>query len=171
MEPLKKLKATYGSEDINNLVDFTRRAPIELPESKTYRFEKVGSVIHIYGEDSGINQYNIADLSEGMSLKGIKTTPQAIEINLSFEGIEKILLHTKPYKWTKVGRRKTSSVSSLVSSISSCLSGESRSSGESAGINGESRGSGSSGESSSSSGESRRPSSSGESSGSSGESR
>lgn len=154
MKPLKDLKGTYGSKDISNLVDFTSKAPVQLPEGGQYHFEMDGSTVHVYGVRNGIKQYNIGNLGEGMSLSGIQTTNRGVEIGLSLGEVERIILHSEVFR----GDLPTGGAGSLRSR----LSGESRNDGESRGYTGgESRNSGESrksynlGESRQTSGESR----------------
>ena len=98
MRPLRDLRATYDHKDIGQLVDFTRVAPVELPEDGTYHFEMRGTTVHIYGVDQGIANYRVGDLGQGMSMHGITTTDRRVEINLTCGEVEKIVLHTETYR-------------------------------------------------------------------------
>lgn len=143
MKPLRELKATYGSNDIADLVDFTRQAPVELPEGK-YHFEKDGATVHVYGVERGIDQYNIGALAEGTSLQGVKKTSSGVEIGLTLGGVEKIILHAKMYQGTTPKPRRKRRESTSSSGESRGTTGESRLSGysRSSYSGGESRGGG-----------------------------
>ncbi len=145
MKRLKELKGIYGHKDIGKLVEFTQKAPIKLPADEHYYFEKNGNVIDIYGTEEGIERYSISGLAAGMSLSGIVTTDEGIEINLSIGGIEKIVLHSEPNDDLEdiVSQNRSSGYSGGGSSSYcgesrnsesrsySCSSGESRGGGES----------------------------------------
>lgn len=96
MKLLKYLNSSYGSKDISELVDFIQVAPIELPEDKTYYFEKEESNVNIYGRSAGIEKYNIIS-DTNCSLKEIKSEKKGIRICVKHENIESIVLHFKKY--------------------------------------------------------------------------
>ncbi|MFH1401170.1 MAG: hypothetical protein ABIH41_06655 [Nanoarchaeota archaeon] len=108
MKPLKDLTATYGSKEITDLVGFANQAPVELPESARYHFEKEGSTVHVYGVEAGIKAYRIGEVPQGMTLRGIQTTQRGVEIDLELGGVERIVLHSRVYQ----GQAQAASVSS-----------------------------------------------------------
>jgi hypothetical protein len=100
MKPLKDLKGDYASKEISDLVEFTSRAPIHLPENEKYHFEKHGTTVHIHGNKNGIKIYEISKLEKDMTLDGLKYTFNGVEINLKYGGVEKVILHSSPYQTT-----------------------------------------------------------------------
>lgn len=109
MKPLRKLRAEYASHDIETLVDYVKDAPIALPATDAYRFEKKGNEVHIYGIEQGIKDYQITDAT---TLGRITSTRQGVELRiLDGSDISKIVLHSKPYRTTasRITTRTTSS--------------------------------------------------------------
>jgi len=109
MKLLKDLKAQYDSNGIAELVDFASKAPVRLPEGQNYQFRKEGSIVHIYGMASGINEYHIDELAQGMVFQGARKTPQGTALDLLIGGVEQIILHSKPYKPGKGNAGQTQS--------------------------------------------------------------
>jgi hypothetical protein len=131
LKPLKDLKGSYGSQDISQLVDFTKGAGINLPESEVYFFEKKGNTVHIHGTSSGISEYELPNYSGT-----VKVTSSGIELGYKFGGVEKVVLHTKPYsgnlaKRTRIRTRATEGSDSSESRSGEGISGTRYGSGES----------------------------------------
>lgn len=133
-KPLRELRGSYGSSGVGELVDFTRQANINLPASEAYFFEKQGSTVHVYGTQRGINQY---EFPEGAG--AVRVTSTGIELGIQLGGVEKVILHSKPYTGDltpKARKRSPRTVSG--SGESQVSSGEGRSSYRNSG-SGESR--------------------------------
>lgn len=136
MKPIRELKGAYGTANIEELVDFARDAPVELPENQQYYMEMQGNCVHIYGMASGISQYSIGSMKEGMSLTGITVISTGIEIGLPIGEVEKIVLHSAPYTGQIASRRATKRRSRSGSggeSSPGSSSGESRATGRGSG--------------------------------------
>ena len=91
-KPLRELRGSYGSSDVSELVDFTRQANVHLPSSEAYFFEKQGNTVHVYGTAKGISQHEVP---EGAG--AVRVTSTGIELGIRLGGVEKVLLHSKPY--------------------------------------------------------------------------
>jgi hypothetical protein len=97
MKLLNELKATYKSDSITDLVDAANAIPLQLPETQEYHIEMKNDVMHIYGIASGIDDYFLGELGQGMILHGITKTRSGVQVDLHYRGIEGIILHALPY--------------------------------------------------------------------------
>ena len=134
MKSLKDLKGTYSSKDISNLVDFTSEAPLKLPENGTYRFEKQGTVVHIYGVHEGIKEYEIGDIPDSMTFNGIKQSDLGVVVKLHWEDIDSVFLHSLVLETNGVDYRTKNTPRIIPQQIGESrvyIGGESRNSGES----------------------------------------
>jgi hypothetical protein len=128
-KPLKDLRGSYGSNDISQLVDFTSQANINLPESGNYFFEKQGNTIHVYGTREGISEYELPEQSGA-----VRVTSEGIELGYKAKGVERVVLHARPYAGDLVQKTQRQT-----RTTGSSASGESRESGESRVSSGRSR--------------------------------
>jgi hypothetical protein len=131
MKLLKELTADYSAKDIADLVDFIIDAPISLPEDQRYRFEKVGSVVHIFGYSQRIvSPKHLYDDA------AVTTSSSGLEIAVNRRAVKRVVIHSMPYSGEALpsdalysGVRGERVISESASSES--RSSESRSSGES----------------------------------------